>query len=107
MGGGSLLDSILTLFKTVTGGIDWADVLGSLEVIGDVWVAVFVVFIAFAQFALLNIITGVVCTTAIEATNNDQDMVMQAHLLRKKKYVKALTDVFDQIDESGTGFITF
>jgi len=104
---GNLIETIFTLFKAITGGINWSEISDALDLAGTSWVILFAFFIAFAYLAVLNIITGVVCTTAIESANTDQDMVVQAHLARKEKYVTDLEEVFYRIDQNNTGSITF
>jgi len=104
---GNLIESIFTLFKAITGGIGWSDISDALGLVNNSWVYLFAFFIAFAYLAVLNIITGVVCTTAMESANTDQDMVVQAHLARKEAYVKDLEEIFDRIDQNHSGTITF
>jgi len=77
---GSTARSTFTLFKTLTGGVSWQDVSEPLEDVSLLWAMFFVRFLSFCYLAVLNIVTGIVCTTAIESANDDLDMQVQASL---------------------------
>ena len=51
---GSLYTSIATLFRTISGGLDWQDAADSLNPLGIFWVQVFQLYVAFVSFAVLN-----------------------------------------------------
>ena len=56
---GSLVEALVSLFAGITGGIDWNDLLVPLEdQIGPWLAAVFVLYIAFAVLAMMNVVTG-------------------------------------------------
>jgi len=103
---GDVPTSAYTLFMSLTGGQDWH---ATSEILFDVYTVcglVFILFIAVAQLAVLNVITGVVCSAAAESVQNDQDMAVQQHLMRKETYIKKLQRIFDEIDANHTGSIT-
>merc|ERR1719428_511245 len=54
----SLLTTMTLLFQSVTGGVDWAEPAGAVAVVHPVYGLIYVLFIAFTQFAVLNIVTG-------------------------------------------------
>jgi ABC-type multidrug transport system fused ATPase/permease subunit len=62
---GSVQMATFTLYKVTTGGIDWIEAYDSIAVIGTVCKCVFVLFIAFIQIAVLNIVTGLFVNTAL------------------------------------------
>ena len=56
---GSLAEALVSLFAGITGGIDWNDLLAPLQSqIGPWLAAVFVLYIAFAVLAMMNVVTG-------------------------------------------------
>jgi len=95
---GSIPKSMFTLFKTLTGGESWGDVEKPLEDVSIFWAIFFVAFISFCYLAVLNVVTGIVCTTAIESATEDIDMQVQATLAEKEKYSKQLVSLFHNID---------
>lgn len=98
--------SMFTLFKAITGGISWDEVVDPLSDVGEAWVMLFVGFVAFATFAVLNVVTGVFCQSAIESANHDQEMMIQTMMANKKNYIERIQKLFKQVDDDGSGFIT-
>eukprot|EP00927_Polykrikos_kofoidii_P038350 TRINITY_DN32697_c0_g1_i1.p1 TRINITY_DN32697_c0_g1~~TRINITY_DN32697_c0_g1_i1.p1 ORF type:complete len:960 (+),score=145.42 TRINITY_DN32697_c0_g1_i1:180-2882(+) len=103
---GSLLGCMLTLLKTIIGGISWHDCLIPLESLHIAWSLVFLSYVVFMYFAVLNVITGVFCESAIQSAKNDQELVIQEQMLSKKKYVEKLQKLFEDIDDDGSKNIT-
>lgn len=103
---GSLLLSMFTLFKAISGGISWGDAVHCLLEIGWTWLLLFIFFQAFAYFAVLNVVTGVFCQSAIESTQHDREMVVQAVLSNKTAYIKKIKQLFQGIDSDRDGLIT-
>lgn len=92
---GATITSCHSLFKAITGGVDW-EVLAT-PLIGHIspllgWI--FVVYVAFAMLVLLNLVTGVFVDGAIRLSKMDK----QRELLKRVKRVFKHTDV----DDSGS-----
>lgn len=102
----SVPGSMFTLYEAVTGGISWDEVVVPLSLGGFGSTTLFIMYIAFTQLAVLNVLTGVFCQNAIESAQRDQDIVTQAMLADKKRYAKQLRDLFHEIDEDGSGNVT-
>mmetsp|Transcript_63218 Transcript_63218/g.196156 ORF Transcript_63218/g.196156 Transcript_63218/m.196156 type:complete len:267 (-) Transcript_63218:35-835(-) len=103
---GSLHRSVYTLFLSISGGVNWEEVVDPLSYVHHFWVMFFLVFISFTYFALLNVVTGVFCQTAIESATQDQDIVIQSQLSMKQQYISQLELIFKRIDVNNTGQIT-
>lgn len=74
---GDLLMSMLTLFQSVTGGLDWNDALRPLtDEIHPMLALVLGVYIAFTVLAVMNVVTGVFVESALLSANHDQAMYM-------------------------------
>lgn len=103
---GTLGRSMATLFKCISGGVTWEDAVDPLDTLHWLVKAVFYVFISFAYFAVLNVVTGVFCQSAIESAQRDQDMVMQAIIANKKHHINKLRCLFREIDSDESNSIT-
>lgn len=103
---GSMSSSMMTLFKSIAGGISWTTVTDALTDVSWGWTMLFVVYIIFAYFAVLNVMTGVFCQSAIESAQRDQDMVVSQQLKMKERYVNQVTKLFKDIDNDESGCIT-
>lgn len=78
--------------------------------IGDVgyfWVQLYHFYIAFCSFAVLNVMTGVFCNSAIKAAESDHEMVVQSLVQTRQELKDQVSVLFHQIDERGHGQISF
>lgn len=100
---GSIHITMYTLFQSISGGIDWDVAAQDLE---GIYSAVFVFYIFFMTFAVLNIVTGLFCQHALETAQQDADSVVLEHLAAKKSYVHTLQQIFITMDAESTGNIT-
>jgi len=100
---GTVPRSMFTLFKSLSGGVSWDEVVTPLAEAGWFYVALFVIFIVFTFFAVLNVITGVFCQTAIESAYVDKELMTMHMLANKKKYMEAFTQLFKEIDADHSG----
>jgi len=103
---GSLSTSIFTLYKSITGGISWNDVVEPLEEMHVIWGMLFTSFISFSYFAVLNVITGVFCNSAIATATRDPDTVIHSLIAEKKKYMDNLKKLFKNVDTDESGLVT-
>jgi Ca2+-binding EF-hand superfamily protein len=103
---GSLPKCMFTLFKAITGGLSWHDCVHPLSELPPVWIGLFLIYISLTTLAVLNVITGVFCHSAIEGSQNDRDFVTQKHLAMKQEYIKTIRDVFQDIDTDNSNQIT-
>ncbi|CAE7542469.1 Cacna1b, partial [Symbiodinium sp. CCMP2456] len=104
---GSLQTSMLALFMSIAGGVSWVEVVGELQLLSTGWVFVFIFYIAFTYFAVLNVVTGVFCQSAIDSAQNDQTLVLQAIQAEKQANIEKITNLFKAIDIEETGVITY
>eukprot|EP00927_Polykrikos_kofoidii_P039612 TRINITY_DN3396_c0_g1_i8.p1 TRINITY_DN3396_c0_g1~~TRINITY_DN3396_c0_g1_i8.p1 ORF type:complete len:640 (+),score=115.59 TRINITY_DN3396_c0_g1_i8:128-2047(+) len=84
---GSLARTMMCLFESVTGGLSWTTALKVFDQVGvDYMIPVFVAYIFFVVFAVMNVVTGIVVSQAMETVQKDQDaiIVKNIDLLFKK-----------------------
>mmetsp|Transcript_22824 Transcript_22824/g.52850 ORF Transcript_22824/g.52850 Transcript_22824/m.52850 type:complete len:570 (-) Transcript_22824:77-1786(-) len=106
---GTLYSSTNTLFRTVTNGVTWknpAELLAQVP-LGDLWVQLYHFYVAFCTFAVLNVLTGVFCNSAIKAAESDHEMVVQSLVQTRQELKDQVASLFYQIDERGQGQLTF
>ncbi|OLQ03660.1 putative oxidoreductase [Symbiodinium microadriaticum] len=82
--------SMHTLFRSITGGVDWSSLAVALAPLNWIWVYLFSAarlnapraerpaYIAFCLFAVLNVMTGVFCQRATELAEKDHDAQLLA-----------------------------
>lgn len=100
---GSLSLTLYSLFKAISGGTDWGDLSDPLLVQSDsswLFALFFAIYVAFAVFCVLNIVTAVFVD---HANSICQDEAMKTH----KKLALELRKVFLLADKDGDGIMNF
>jgi len=103
---GALDASMDTLFAAITGGLTWIEAREALSHIHFLYGWVFHIYIAFCYFAVLNVMTGVFCQSAIESAEKDHEMIIQSVAHEKQKYTRAIRRLFKAMDADSSGTIT-
>ncbi|CAK9113420.1 unnamed protein product [Durusdinium trenchii] len=103
----SLPHTMLTLFMSISGGVSWEEVIAPLRIISYLWVFVYVGYISFTYFAVLNVVTGVFCQSAIDSAQNDHANVVQSMLANKEAHVEKIKQLFSRLGADKTGVITY
>lgn len=103
---GSLSASMQTLFRSISNGLDWSEAVDTLLPVGGIWIGLFYLYIAFISFAVLNVMTGVFCHSAIKAAERDHEMVIHSLLQNKREFKELVSNLFFRIDDLGLGMIT-
>eukprot|EP00930_Biecheleria_cincta_P071644 TRINITY_DN59116_c0_g1_i1.p1 TRINITY_DN59116_c0_g1~~TRINITY_DN59116_c0_g1_i1.p1 ORF type:complete len:676 (-),score=104.39 TRINITY_DN59116_c0_g1_i1:74-2044(-) len=103
---GTLERSFVNLYMAMSGGNDWTVYYDELAKMGSMYHYLFLIFITFAIFAVVNIVTGVFVDSALQSNTTDASMLVQEELEIKKAKLAAMNDVFQNLDEDGTGAFT-
>jgi len=103
--------SVNTLFQSICNGLNWGDVADKLNELSRVWGYLYVIFVAFCLFAVLNVMTGMFCQSAIESAERDQEMHIQTVMNNKQQQVEMFMSIFNMLQQDrgrrATGNITF
>jgi len=104
---GSVDKSMLSLYMAMSGGNDWGMAYHALEPLSGPYQVFFLLFITFAIFAVLNIVTGVFVDTAMSSNSGgDRQIMMHEALEGKKQYLQTLRTIFEEMDDDGGGTIS-
>jgi len=94
---GSLLTTIFSLFRAVTGGVTWGDLVKPLmEEISPYIGFVFVLYIGFVVLCIMNVVTGVFVETSLRRAEADKE----------SGFLRLLESSFQKADVDGNGTIT-
>merc|ERR1712232_192950 len=102
----TLDSSILSLYMAISGGNDWGEFYSALILLPLHYRILWLLFITFAIFAVLNIVTGCFVESALQHGQHDAEVIINEELEMKASYYKSLTNLFEAIDENNTGIIT-
>ncbi|CAE7473678.1 CACNA1E [Symbiodinium sp. CCMP2592] len=101
-----ILRTAMTLLQTATGGVSWIEVEAALAGISPLLVLIFLMYFSFIYFAILNVVTGVFCSSAIESASEDAGMLIVDHMRKTEEYATKLTNLFKQIDADNSDTIS-
>ncbi|CAJ1349888.1 unnamed protein product [Effrenium voratum] len=102
----SVPESMLTLLMVISGGLSWIEALAPLREVSAVASSCFLIYITFAVFAIINVVTGVFCSTAVESAANDKEIAMMKQYQRKQMQVSDLRHVFREIVDNETNLVS-
>ncbi|CAJ1331473.1 unnamed protein product [Effrenium voratum] len=102
---GSLVIGIFTLFQAMSGGVDWGEVAIKLGKVSWVLAVLFCVYMAFALFCVLNVMTGVFVENASKMTSADEEMCMMEEVRARKEYVETVSRLFADCDKDNSGAV--
>jgi len=94
---GTLPRTMYTLYKAVTGGVDWEIVVNPLADVHWVAVVIFMLFVFLVLFAVMNVLTGVFCQRAIEAAARDRETLVRAEIGEKRLFAKKAKELFNHL----------
>lgn len=99
---GTVFTSVMTLFRSILGGLDWEYAADALIPVGWFWVQIFHLYIAFCGFAVLNVMTGVFVNSAIKTRERDHETLIQ----NKNRFKELVSKIWSKMDADGHGQIT-
>jgi len=103
----SLGMTLLTLFMSLTSGINWWEVENVLLNIHPVYGVLFVLYISVMVLSLLNIMTGICVNNALDMVQVDRDLMLKLEMDRRMQHMEALQGVFADLDTKCSGKVTF
>merc|ERR1712014_428892 len=87
------LDSVAQIYKPLIEHEPWL-------------VVFFVVIILIVSIVLMNLVTAVVVNGAFENAQQDRDALAIYEQQQKKRMIQELRDIFERIDEDGSGMLS-
>jgi len=103
---GKLERSALSLFEAMSGGISWGELLVSLAPVGVQYELLFLIYIAFSLFAVVNIVTGVFVESAMQCSQEDRESLIQEEMMSKEAYMVSMQKVFEEMDVDNSGSVS-
>lgn len=94
----SIPESILTLYMAISGGVSWIEPLQPLREVSALAVGCMLLYVVLTVFAVLNVVTGVFCHTAIESATKDKEIVVMSQIQKQRAQASALREMFKEID---------
>lgn len=102
----SLSHSLYTLLSVISGGKEWDGIAKMLMEIGSLYFYLFVFYIVFIVFGVMNVLTGVFVDSAAELSRFDHDLVIQTEMSRKESFLNQVQLLFGEMDKDSSGTIS-
>eukprot|EP00931_Biecheleriopsis_adriatica_P114862 TRINITY_DN9074_c0_g1_i2.p1 TRINITY_DN9074_c0_g1~~TRINITY_DN9074_c0_g1_i2.p1 ORF type:complete len:654 (+),score=123.64 TRINITY_DN9074_c0_g1_i2:38-1999(+) len=103
---GSLLKTIHTLFRSISGGLDWFDALSPLEAVSPIMEYIFSGYIFFTTFCCLNIVTGIFVENAKTLKDADERWMLEESARDQKKWIQVVADLFARLASDSGGVLS-
>jgi len=103
---GGVERTMMTLFMTISGGIEWKVAAWPMFQLGWFYGLLWTTYIAFMVFGLLNVLTGIFVDAAIQAMMNDRDNIIQTQLEERHSLINMIHGIFQDSDADGSGQVT-
>merc|ERR1740121_2042188 len=104
---GSIEQSFVTLFESITGGVNWGEVYYSLEKIGGVYGIFFIFYIYMMMFLVLNVVIGTVVDVTSSVAAKDRDRMVEDEMKALTEYASDIKDFFSQADADCSGMLSW
>eukprot|EP00930_Biecheleria_cincta_P001943 TRINITY_DN103019_c0_g1_i1.p1 TRINITY_DN103019_c0_g1~~TRINITY_DN103019_c0_g1_i1.p1 ORF type:complete len:613 (+),score=88.57 TRINITY_DN103019_c0_g1_i1:64-1839(+) len=104
---GSLGRSMLTLYMSIVGGVDWIKAIHPLYHVSYALVILFCVYVGVTGFAILNLVTGIFCQNALESASADKDHQLLVHMSQMEAHSDTIRHIFEELDTDASGELTF
>jgi len=98
--------TMLTLFMTISGGMEWAVAAEPLAEFGAIFGVVWTAYISFMVFCVLNVLVGIFVDVALQAMVNDREHMIQAQVEDLNTFIRMIQAVFKTSDTDGSGTLS-
>mmetsp|Transcript_46470 Transcript_46470/g.123417 ORF Transcript_46470/g.123417 Transcript_46470/m.123417 type:complete len:635 (-) Transcript_46470:100-2004(-) len=103
---GGLHWAMLTLFMSITGGVNWTTVVTPMFTVDLFYGFLIILFMVGMTLAMLNIIAGIFLNEAIDSAQMNRHIVAQAQISRDRVMFTELVKLFKQFDKDQSGSLT-
>mmetsp|Transcript_148362 Transcript_148362/g.284338 ORF Transcript_148362/g.284338 Transcript_148362/m.284338 type:complete len:344 (-) Transcript_148362:85-1116(-) len=103
----SIGSAMLSLYLAATAGKEWGGLAQPLREVGMPFYLLFLIYIAFFAFVVMNTVTGLFLEATLAHSDKDQQMVIQMELERKGQYIDKLQAFYDEMDDDQDGEISY
>ena len=106
LGFGSVVETMVSLYMSVTGGNDWIQYYRLFEKLQSFYHWLYLIFIFFFTFALFNILTALFVEKAVAASRPDRQQQMVMERRKFAEQAGELRELFSTMDKDHNGRIT-
>jgi len=103
---GAVSTAMLSLYMASTNGENWKDMAETLLPVGQTFYFLFLLYIAFFSFVVVNTLTSLFIEATIQNAEKDKHVLIREELERKNEYMKRAVEFFQHMDQDCSGDIS-
>merc|ERR1719195_1632640 len=103
----SIPRAMISLFMTISGGIDWYEPMSVMRSIGWKYEAFFILYIFFMTFGVLNVVVGAIVATTTEISSKDREAMVKNQLIQLKTDMQKIKTFFQEADLDKSGVLSW
>mmetsp|Transcript_123514 Transcript_123514/g.308651 ORF Transcript_123514/g.308651 Transcript_123514/m.308651 type:complete len:630 (+) Transcript_123514:45-1934(+) len=104
---GTVGRSIYSLYTAISGGRNWGTFVDPLIEVGPFHAGLFIAFISFSFFGVLNIVTSVFVECAMQSTQRHRDLLVEEKKAFELGHLKHMRTIFREIDIDQSGSVEY
>eukprot|EP00746_Dinoflagellata_sp_MGD_P080637 gnl/MRDRNA2_/MRDRNA2_32170_c0_seq1.p1 gnl/MRDRNA2_/MRDRNA2_32170_c0~~gnl/MRDRNA2_/MRDRNA2_32170_c0_seq1.p1 ORF type:complete len:571 (+),score=75.89 gnl/MRDRNA2_/MRDRNA2_32170_c0_seq1:119-1714(+) len=97
--------SIYNLFQAISGGVDWGQMSDPLLDLGWMYCLLFMAYVSFSVFCVLNIIAAVFVQQSNKICSQDKENIVLEEIEARKRFHDEVAGIFNEADQNKTGTI--
>ncbi|CAE7230238.1 Cacna1c [Symbiodinium pilosum] len=99
-------ETMLSLLMAISAGVSWQELMDPLRRVSNLALILMVFYIVITIFAVLNVVTGVFCHTAIESAQADKEIAVMVQMEKEAAHVRGLKLMFTEMDSDGSNMVS-
>merc|ERR1719215_1191144 len=104
---GGIYLSMGALFMSISGGADWHEFMVPLMRIHPLWGPLFMGYIFFMSFGVMNVVVAAVVATTAEVHSKDQEAFVKQELSNIESYQRKVKQFFREADHDNNGTLSW
>jgi len=100
-------DVMTSLFMSITGGVDWQDVLRDWREVSWAYGPIFIFFIFVMHFGVLNVVMATFVAATAQIASKDRDQIVKNEIAKMGDYMGKVTEFFKEADSDGSGSLSW
>merc|ERR1712107_920894 len=87
---GTMEQALQSLFMSISGGVDWGEVMSPLEDVGWIYGKIFIFYIFFMIFGVLNVVIASFVDSASQISTRDRELVIRDGVAKASRYAQKI-----------------
>jgi len=104
---GSVPRAVVSLFMTISGGVDWYEAMKPLKAIHWLYEPVFNAYVFFMVIGVLNVVVGAFVAATADIASKDRDCLVKAELTHMMAYTRKIRTFFQEADKDKSGMLSW